>query len=184
MPENSSLCCVFCYRDNYYKYDVGTLSNYSWSGEKLWNHTLAYNGVDGIFEKFWRKRDNLIRNAMIPMRADLQLKEVQKTFTHNNAQSDSKKSVIHNFRVKVCAWRKKIHNLAFCILLNTKNQFPLPEQNPIIFHSGYINGKLNHKKSNTVAKHFIYKTSRTTFYPLHPTSAQYSAGGKYHQKSI
>ena len=42
---------------------------------------------------------------------------------------------------------KKDPQPCLCILLNTKNQFPLPEQNPIIFHSGYINGKLNHKKA-------------------------------------
>lgn len=171
----------FCYRDNYYKYDVGTLSNYSWSGEKLWNHTLAYNGVDGIFEKFWRKRDNLIRNAMIPMRADLQLKEVQK-----HSLTTMRRVIVRNqsYIISELKYVPGEKDPQPCLLYSTKHQEPISiaRTESDYFPQRIYKWEIKSQKSNTVAKHFIYKTSRTTFYPLHPTSAQYSAGGKYHQK--
>ena len=56
----------------------GTLSNYNLQGRKLWDFSLMFNGEDGIFERFWRQRDNLLRNALLQVEYDLLLSEKQK----------------------------------------------------------------------------------------------------------
>lgn len=70
---------AFAYTDH--GYPRGTISNYtrnlsSDSSDpyiRLWNYTLTYNGNDGIFEKFYRRLDDIYRNSMHSVTADLLL---------------------------------------------------------------------------------------------------------------
>lgn len=171
----------FSYRDDYYKYDVGTLSSYNWAGVKLWDYSLTYNGEDGIFERFWRQRDSLIRNAMIGMEAELLLSEVQK-----HSLSTLRRVLVKNQPYLISEMKyspgEKVPHL--CQFLSTKLQDPisLARTETDYFPERQYKWELKTEKSNTTAKHFRYKTSRTTLYPPHPTAAQYSAGGRYHQR--
>lgn len=70
---------AFAYKSN--NYPRGTISNYakmvsSNSYEvytRLFDYTLSYNGPDGIFEKFYRNLDNIYRNSLHTVTADLLL---------------------------------------------------------------------------------------------------------------
>ena len=42
-------------------------------GERLFEYTLCYNGEDGIFERFYRRYDDLHRNSLFDVQADLLL---------------------------------------------------------------------------------------------------------------
>lgn len=62
-------------------YPRGTISNYAKvvsanfyeSNIRFFNYTLSYNGSDGIFEKFYRKLDDIYRNSMHTVTANLLL---------------------------------------------------------------------------------------------------------------
>lgn len=43
-----------------------------------WNYSLLYNGPCGIFERFYRTYDNMLRNSFIPVKVDLLLSPEQK----------------------------------------------------------------------------------------------------------
>ena len=49
------------------KLDYGTILNHDADGNKLWNYTLAYHGPDGLFERFWRNYDSLLRNSLLDL---------------------------------------------------------------------------------------------------------------------
>lgn len=52
----------------------GTVSSYNYLGStKLWAYSLCYFGEDGLFEKFYRTYDNLLRNSLLPVKADIRL---------------------------------------------------------------------------------------------------------------
>lgn len=61
----------------------GTISNYGMvvqndkgsliKGERLFDYSLCYNGEDGIFERFYRKYDDLHRNSLFDVQADFLL---------------------------------------------------------------------------------------------------------------
>lgn len=59
---------------------LGTVTNYDYELEdtnytinKLWDFSLCYYGEDGIFEKFYRKYDDMLRNSMHLIKAKLLL---------------------------------------------------------------------------------------------------------------
>ena len=171
----------FCYRDDFYKHDIGTLSNYDWTGLRLWDYSLAYNGSDGIFEKFWRRRDSLLRNAMIGMEAEVILSESQK-FSISTLRSVMVKG--QPYLLSELKYVPGDKDPQTCLLYSTKLQEPISSARTEsdYFPERTYKWELKTEKSNTTAKHFIYKTSRTTFYPPHPSQAQYTAGGRYFER--
>lgn len=62
---------------NNHGYNIGTMSNYKGT-VKLSDYSLFYNGPDGIYEKFYRSYDNLLRNSMHPVKGDILLTDHQK----------------------------------------------------------------------------------------------------------
>lgn len=64
---------------------VGTISDSLWDIRdngvyytKMFDYSLHYYGETGIFEKFWRKYDSLMRNALNDVKAALKLTQSQK----------------------------------------------------------------------------------------------------------
>jgi hypothetical protein len=57
----------------------GTITNYDRTGRRrLSDFSLCYNGPDGIFERFYRPYDDLLRNSLFSVKANLLLSPVQK----------------------------------------------------------------------------------------------------------
>lgn len=59
-------------------YMIGTLSNCNYHGLKMWNYSLCYNGPCGIFERFYRTFDSLLRNSLHTVKGELLLTNDQK----------------------------------------------------------------------------------------------------------
>ena len=63
----------------------GTITNYKFynasdtSDTRLSDYSLCYNGPDGIFERFYRSYDNILRNSLHPTKADFLLPDNFKT---------------------------------------------------------------------------------------------------------
>ena len=81
-PETSELLPMLCFVFNYGGISAGTVTNflqgYSMQGTKLWNYTLLLNGEDGVYERFYRVYDDLLRNSMHTVTARLLLTPSQK----------------------------------------------------------------------------------------------------------
>ena len=65
-------------------FDTGTITNYygideDWQPKRVGDYSLAYNGADGIFEKFYRPLDDILRNSYHSITAKLILNDDQKT---------------------------------------------------------------------------------------------------------
>lgn len=72
--EQPPMLSFLYYRDA--GYCVGTNTNFK--EVRLWDYTLLYNGPDGIFERFYRKYDDMLRNSLHPLKAKLLLSDTQK----------------------------------------------------------------------------------------------------------
>lgn len=56
----------------------GTITNYTPNG-RFSDYSLCYNGPDGLFERFYREYDNLLRNSLHPIKVELLLPDSLKT---------------------------------------------------------------------------------------------------------
>lgn len=174
-----------CYKSAEYKFDIGTLYNYDRFGNKLWDYSLMYNGSDGIFEKFWRKRDDLFRNALLQIDADLLLSEAQKFSISLIRKVSLKNQEYFVSELKYVLGEKTAET---CTLLSTKLQEPLSSAKAEsdyfstrlykwVLRSIYNNPPDTHGSGFSV----VFKTEPIAFYPPDPTSSQYASGGRYYE---
>jgi hypothetical protein len=56
----------------------GTVTGYTYWGQRFSDFSLLYNGSNGIFEQFYRPYDNILRNSMHSVTASLLLSQRQK----------------------------------------------------------------------------------------------------------
>lgn len=165
---------------------VGTTSNYDVSHAKLWDYSLQWNGEDGIFEKFWRNYDKLLRNALLEVDYNLVLSEADKFMI-----GATDKVIIQNqeYFIKELKYSPEDRNAQTCKFLSLNMQAPISEAKPA---SEYINPQVYKWKLNTSRNFTIqrpqqsrdevrYKSTPVTLLPAPPTQAQYNAGGQYHR---
>lgn len=77
--DNDKQYPMLCFHYNRYGlYTLGTTTNYSIDGDRLWDYSLQYNGPDGIFERFYRKLDDILRNSFYKVKADVLLDQSHK----------------------------------------------------------------------------------------------------------
>lgn len=186
MADTSELKPILCLFYNLSTHCKGTIHNYNESGIKLWDNSIAWNGPDGLYEKFWRKRDTLMRNALLEIQVDTILPEEVKL-----TLSPVKQILLHNqkYLVSEINYSTKNKSVGSCSLLSTKLQQPLSE-------SKSAEEYFREKKYKWIAKYtrswtsipgqgsvFQYLIEPVAFYPEDPTEAQYNAGGQYHQRT-
>lgn len=176
----------FYFLDSNLGFNTGTIHNYDLTGQKLWNHSLAFNGEDGIFERFWRRYDDLLRNALLEVRGDFLLTEDLKMML------SSYKSVKLNSQKVIPSEIKYIpgENIAQeCIFLTTKLQEPITRAKYITeyFKDGGFKWvlKIERNFTNTPPSGTFeiikYKSEPTAYFPNNPTQEQYDAGGRYYE---
>lgn len=177
---------ILCFVRSDGKRDYGTVLNMDADGNRLWNYTLAYHGLDGLFERFWRNYDNLLRNSLLDVQANLLLTDVQKVML-----SEYKKVLIDSQEllpnVIKYTFSKEIQESSF---LTTKLYEPIsraPRESDRVsgVKSKYYWG-VNYSRSNssdTTRTKWTYKEEPTVIYYAPPTIYQYLSGGRYHEAS-
>lgn len=165
---------------------VGTLYNYDTEGNRLWDYSLQWNGPDGIFEKFWRQRDSLLRNALLSVQVDAMLPE------HLKLSISSVHRVSFNgqgYLISELQYSTKPNSPGACSLLSTNLQKPVSEAP---FAHEQFREKMyvwfparTYSVTGTpgqVVLTYRFDAEPVAFYPPDPTPAQYAAGGRYHER--
>lgn len=185
--EIPAMLC-FVYSDAQRAHDIGTLSNYNYKGEKLWDYSLFYNGQDGIFERFWRNYDDLLRNALLTINCPLLLSESDK-FTIK--ATDKINIQGQNYLIKELKYIPEEQSVQTASFLSLQLQHPISTAPTFdkYFTSQKYKWKITAQRdftqtmppngSNNV---IVYKNQALVLTPTPPTQAQYSAGGRYHQQ--
>lgn len=180
-PESDSSPLVpmlcFCYKTNFV---FGTIHNTDITGQKMWNYTLNYYGEDGIFERFWRRRDTLLRNALLRVECDLLLDESQKLNISPLHQVSIQNQNYFVEELKYVFGEKTIET---CSLLSLKLQEPISRAKTTAEYFPPRIYKWNIRFEKSFNYEFKFKTDNVTFYPPDPTAAQYAAGGRYYEKT-
>lgn len=170
------------YFDEGLRRDVGTLSNYNTYSEKLWDYSLYYNGEHGIYEKFWRNRDNLMRNSLVEIEANLLLPEIQKM-----GMSGLQKVSLKNQKLILSEleYIPGVDSEGRCKLLTTQLKLPVDKAKTYLDYLNkseyrwHVSFERIHDLPNS-AYTFRYKKQPVMFYPDPPTEAQVMAGGSYY----
>lgn len=163
----------------------GTLYNYDNEGNRLWNFSLMWNGEDGIFEKFWRKRDALLRNALLEVRVDVRLSENLKLSipSARRVSFDSQ-----NYLISELKYSTKENSIGSCTLLSTKIQTPISEAKSAFefFREKIYKWNIRRTYSVTGAPgnplSYRFASEPVAFYPPDPTPQQYASGGRYYER--
>lgn len=185
VADSSQLKPILCLFYNVTTHCKGTIHNYNDSGVKLWNNSITWNGPDGLFEKFWRKRDTLMRNALLEIQVDTILPEEIKL-----TLSPVKQVMLHNqkYLISEINYSTERKSIGSCSLLSTKLQQPVSEAKPAdeYFREKTYKWIARYTRSWTppvgITSVYKYKIEPIAFYPEDPTSSQYSTGGKYFQR--
>lgn len=182
--SSSELKAMLCFVYRSASFDIGTLSNYDKEGTRLWDYSLHYNGSDGIFERFWRDYDNLLRNAFLEVEFDLLLSEKDKF----QISSHEKHNILsQEYLLSQMKYVPEINTIESCKFLSLKQQEPLSvaKTESEYFTLSAYKWILKSSKNFTVSppqqayETINYKSEPVAFFPLPPTQAQYTAGGRY-----
>lgn len=161
--------------------DIGTVYAHLWTGERLWNYTLCYNGEDGLYEKFWRRYDDMLRNSMRPVEARLLLRDLDKL----NLSAHEKIS-INNQELLPNVIKYNIGKNADteCTFFTTRLYNPvssaIPESSRFV--SKYRWAVKSVASVTGSYTYFQHDVPPVVFYPLPPKEAEFLAGGRYYEK--
>lgn len=184
--DNSKLrpMLALCYRKT--THCVGTLSNFDDEGNRLWDHSIMWNGEDGIYEKFWRPRDSLLRNALLEVTVDLLLPEDLKLSIPSTRKVSLKSQ---NFFLSELKYDSASNSIGSCSLLSTKLQEPVSVARPIseYFHDRKYRWNIKFSWGPMGPPYdpwtYKFKSDPVAFYPPDPTPQQYASGGRYYERT-
>lgn len=182
VSNNSQLKAMLCLFYNVTTHCKGTTYNYSDAGVKLWDNSIMWNGPEGLFEKFWRSRDTLLRNALLEVQVDAILPEELKL-----SLSSVKQVMLHSqkYLVSEISYSTKSKSAGTCNLLSTKLQAPVSEAKQASEYFRQKTYRWNLKYTRSVVDQSVYRfvAEPVAFYPSDPTPEQYAAGGRYYEKT-
>lgn len=170
-------------------FKYGTISNYNYNGTvKLSDYTLAYNGPDGIFERFYRDYDNLYRNSMHTVKANLLLSAAQKQSIPANDKIiiSGHELFINDLKYKIGGKNEPKESEFFTtnlyepldVAISEANRFPTPSYK---WSPKYTTENVTKEQYEAS----IYRvTTVPTIYPPNPTLSQFQAGGQYYKNTV
>ena len=167
------------------KLDYGTILNHDADENKLWNYTLAYHGPDGLFERFWRNYDSLLRNSLLEIKASMPLSDIQKV-----SLSEYRKVTIEGQELLPSAIqyspgsREPLESTFLTTRLYEPVSTAMAETERFASHVSKYKWKVNYSRSNasdSVKRRWVFKEEPVTIYYAPPSAYQYVQGGKYHQ---
>ncbi|MFA7123986.1 MAG: hypothetical protein WC212_08105, partial [Candidatus Delongbacteria bacterium] len=171
---------AFSYDANGSGFLLGTLSNYDYKGSRLWDYSLCYNGPDGLFEKFYREYDNLLRNSLHGTQVKLLLSksEMQSIPAHEKILLKGHEYFINILKFQIGGNQEPIESellttqlfepLDNAILENERFPYPAFYWKSILEQRTLTEAEYN-------ASEYKGKTYET-IYPAHPTQAGITYG--------
>lgn len=110
-------------------YSIGTNTNYTSNKTKFAEYSLLYNGPDGIFEKFYRTYDNLLRNSMHPVKGDILLSDHQKMNipSHRKVIIDGQELFIDKLKYYIGGENEPVESSFYTARLYMPTQTAIPE---------------------------------------------------------
>ena len=158
-------------------YDIGTTSNYYYD-EKLWDYTLFWNGPDGLFEKFWRKYDDILRNSMHKISVDLLLSEANKMQLSSTGKVIIQGQELLPETIRFVVGSRDLSTCDFYTIAKHEPISQAPKQTwpKVAKYSWQINSTKN-------PNYWYVKLNAEpeTIYYAPPTEAEFAAGGQYHK---
>lgn len=168
------------------EYCLGTNTNYSTDGRRLSNYSLLYNGPDGIFEKFYREFDNLLRNSFHKVKLKLLLSSHQKMTISslNKVTLNGNEYFFDKFKYVLGGDNEPIESTFFTCLLYKPIDMAKKELDRFSYKSEY-KWKAIHDRQENVDKSIydalVYKGDHQfpAFFPPYPTEEEFNCGGRY-----
>ena len=170
---------------------VGTLSNYRSDGQKLWDYSLFFNGEDGIFERFWRNRDNSMRNALLEVEYDLLLSE-----KHKFTLSALEKVMLNNqeYFISEIKYTPEEKDIKSCRFLSVRQQqdadgnISTAKTEAELFPPQPFRWRLETHRTFTAQDGLFatvtitFKVEPMEFFPAPPTQQQFNQGGRFFEQ--
>lgn len=188
------LAFVYYYKDGY---SAGTSTNYTCDREKFADYSLLYNGPDGIFEKFYRTYDNLLRNSMHPVKGDILLSDHQKMNipSHRKVIIDGQELFIDKLKYYIGGENEPIESSFYTTRLYEPVEIALPEAKHFpLLDNAYCwsidRNTYDISEAEYNAETVKFEETRGGYdklpaiYPPLPTKDQVAAGGYYYERSF
>ena len=158
--------------------DIGTTSNYYYDN-KLWDYTLFWNGPDGLYEKFWRKYDCILRNSMHKISTELILSEADKMQLSSTGKIvvEGQELIPETIRYVVGKNEISISDFYTVAKHNPVSEAPIQTWPKEAQYSWRIYHKIEPSR-----RYATYDVEPETVYYAPPTETEYKTGGQYHKR--
>lgn len=163
------------------------------TGTHTWaTYSLLYNGAAGIYEKFWRDFDNLLRNALHQVTASLLLDNDRKRnlSSHKKTVLDGSEYLVNIIRYTLGGSQSPVDSDLFTILMQEPVSMALPHSEQFTRHGytwkAHVDASASLTEEEWTAAGYTAQQEVTAqaIYPSPPTKAQYEAGGSYHIRTV
>ena len=187
-PDQKPILAFVQYSSNY---AIGT--NHDLLGK--WGYSLLYNGPIGIFEKFYRKFDNMLRNSMHKVSADLLLPNSLKNSlqVHHKVSLQGVELLFNIFKYTIGGKSEPVTSELMTTSLYEPLSLAKAESERMVRNTEYkwmiVSSTTEVSEDEYVAAGYTIsedKRNQNTIpaiYPLPPTKAIYDAGGTYYHRS-
>lgn len=186
------LALIYKYKDGY---TIGTNTNYTYDNTRFADYSILYNGPDGIFEKFYRTYDNLLRNSMHPVKGDILLSDHQKMSipSHRKVIIDGQELFIDKLKYYVGGENEPTESSFYSARLYSPVEEALPEgsrfpvlENAYCWSIHRSDTEISEAEFN--AELVKFESSRGSdklpaIYPPFPTQEQVNSGSYYYERT-
>lgn len=191
--QSPMLSLVYYYKDGY---SIGTNTNYTCENTRFAEYSLLYNGPDGLFEKFYRTYDNLLRNSMHPVKGDILLSDHQKMNipAHRKVIIDGQELFIDKLKYYIGGDNEPVESSFYTARLYEPVEMALSEgqrfptlENAYCWSIDRNTYDISEEEYNAELVKFDNDVRGSdklpTLYPPFPTKEQVAAGGYYYERS-
>ncbi len=181
--QKPMLCFVYAYKQGF---TAGTTTSHDTDAIKLWDYSLHYYGKYGIFEKFYRSMDDMLRNSLKPVTATLLLDQVQKQniLAHDKILINGEEFLINILKYSLGGKNDPMESELLTVQLYD------PVDRATIEADRFVSSPYRwdiRRNLELISKQYydnlkIKNNALTAIYPLPPTEAQFNAGGLYYPR--
>lgn len=187
------LALVYYFKDGY---SIGTNTNYTCENIKFADYSLLYNGPDGIYEKFYRTYDNLLRNSMHPVKGDILLSDHQKMSipSHRKVIINGQELFIDKLKYCIGGENEPIESTFYTARLYEPVEIALSESLRFpnladaycwsVDRNTYEISEAEYNAELVKFENVVGFDKLPALYPPFPTKEQVAAGGYYYERSF